>query len=285
MRGRRFKTQADIDRYVEQGYGQGEGQSYKPWLRVQDVPSCGRSHKVAGSKVDRTHHLLSDVEYAYFLTLEFSERVIDIREQYPVFPVAEAQDIAASLGIKYPTYPGTKVPYVMTTDFMVTYLGEDDQPRLAARTVKTTSALSPSSDLEWTLQKLEIERCFWIEKIGDWQLVTEHCVGPVIRHNLQWLRKGAHLERRLQNSDLHRYFLDIFSQLNDTGRTLSSMIRTVAKSLHLTYNDGVALFKHLVWNKSIRFDVHRISLKLTMEAPVFELFSKLASPVTISEVA
>lgn len=285
MRGRRFKTQADIDRYIEQGYGQGEGQNYKPWLRVQDVPSRGRSHKVAGSKVDRTHHLLSDVEFAYFLTLEFSERVIDIREQYPILPVEETQDIAASLGIKYPTYPGTKVPCVLTTDFLVTCLGGDDLPRLAARTAKTEEDLLPSPELEWTLQKLEIERWYWMEKIGDWQLVTNGCVGPTISHNLQWLRKGVHLERRLQDHNLHRYFLDIFSQVNDTGRTLSSMIRATAKTIHLSYDDGVVLFKYLVWNKLIRFDLQEIPLKLTMEAPVFELFSESLSSAFTPEVA
>lgn len=285
MRGRRFKTQADIERYIEQGYGQGEGLDYKPWLRVQDVPSRGRSHKVSGSKVDRVYHLLSDLEFAYFLTLEFSERVIDIREQYPILPVEEAQDIAASLGIKYPNYPGTKVPYVMTTDFLVTYLGNDGQPRLGARTVKYEADLSPSSDLEWTLQKLEIERVVWMNREVDWLAVTDGCIGPTISHNLQWLRKGVHLERSLQDSDLHRYFLDVFSQLNDTGRTLSSMIRGASKTIHLSYNDGVVLFKHLVWNKSIRFDLQKTPLKLTMEAPVFELFSESVSSVIAPKVA
>lgn len=28
MRGRRFKTQADIERYIAQGYGQGQGAEY-----------------------------------------------------------------------------------------------------------------------------------------------------------------------------------------------------------------------------------------------------------------
>ena len=285
MRGRRFKTQADIERYIEQGYGQGEGRDYQPWLRVQDVPSRGRSRKVSGSKVDRVYHLLSDLEFAYFLTLEFSERVIDIREQYPILPVEEAQDIAASLGIKYPNYPGTKVPFVLTTDFLVTYLGEDGQPRLAARTVKYEEDLSPSPELEWTLQKLEIERWFWMNRGSDWLVVTDNCIGPALSHNLQWLRKGVHLERRLQDHDLQRYFLDVISQLNDTGRTLSSMIRAASKTIHLTYNDGVVLFKHLVWNKSIQFDLQATSLKLTMEAPVFELFSEPAPPVFAPKVA
>lgn len=34
---RRFKSEADIARFIEDRYGQGEGFSYKPWFRVQNV--------------------------------------------------------------------------------------------------------------------------------------------------------------------------------------------------------------------------------------------------------
>jgi hypothetical protein len=36
MRRRRFKTEADIARYIKEGFGQGEGSAYKPWVRVQE---------------------------------------------------------------------------------------------------------------------------------------------------------------------------------------------------------------------------------------------------------
>jgi hypothetical protein len=85
MRGRKFKTQADVDRSITQGYGRGEGENYLPWFRVQDIPSRGRSRKVHGVKTNRVHHLVSDLEFSYHLVLEFSENVIDIREQYPLF--------------------------------------------------------------------------------------------------------------------------------------------------------------------------------------------------------
>lgn len=53
---------------------------------VADVPSMGCSHKIPGVKVERIHHLLSDLERAYLLVCEFSEDVVDIREQYPLLP-------------------------------------------------------------------------------------------------------------------------------------------------------------------------------------------------------
>jgi hypothetical protein len=64
---------------VAQGYGLGLGAEYKPWLRVRDVPSRGRSRRVRGIKTGGIHRVLSDLEYAYLVILEFSERVVDIR--------------------------------------------------------------------------------------------------------------------------------------------------------------------------------------------------------------
>jgi hypothetical protein len=99
-----WKMQSDIDRHIEKGFEQGSQELYVPWLRVQDVPSQGRSRKVHGVKVDRLHHLLSDLEYGYLLVAEFSPEVLDIREQFPLLPVPTLQSIAHALSIRYPVY-------------------------------------------------------------------------------------------------------------------------------------------------------------------------------------
>lgn len=43
MRGRKFASKQDIERHIANGFGAGAGDGYMPWLRVQDVPSRGRS--------------------------------------------------------------------------------------------------------------------------------------------------------------------------------------------------------------------------------------------------
>jgi hypothetical protein len=35
-------TEDKIARYVKEGRGSGEGNTYRPWLTIQDVPSMGR---------------------------------------------------------------------------------------------------------------------------------------------------------------------------------------------------------------------------------------------------
>lgn len=280
MRGRRFKTQADIDRYIKQGYGQGERSQYTPWLRVQDVPSGGRSRKVQGQKVDRLHHLLSDVEYACFLTLEFSEQVVDIREQFPLFPTEQALDIARQLGIRYPLYRSTQLHFVMTTDFLVTIQARDGTRHLAARPVKTEADLLPSSELKRTIEKLELEKALLhAQGVHDWKLVTEKTMGTTLIENLIWLRKGKTLERHLLKPDTHAQFMHALEYYANKERTLASVIRASATSTHIPYTDAILLFKYLVLNKGIRLDITGHELKLTGLCPLFT-FSDMAMPIS-----
>jgi hypothetical protein len=277
MRGRRFKTQADIERYIAQGYGQGQGAEYRPWLRVQDVPSQGRSRKVSGLKVNRNHHLLSDLEFAYFVVLEFSEDVVDIREQYPLLPTSDLQQIAHARSIRYPKFAGTDLPYVLTTDFLVTYKASNGTTQLAARTVKYSDALEPSKSLERTLQKLEIERCFWLEQGVDWGIVTQKAIPAALSENLQWLRQAAEVDKGLLQPGIQQRFLDALDRLNPADRILSANIRMAGQAAHMHYKDATQLFKHLVWHKSILLDLKSAPLRLTGVVPEFRFANLDAS--------
>lgn len=145
-----------IEEHIRQGFGQGRGCDYKPWLVVRDVPSLGVSSRVKGWTTDRVHELFSQLELRYFYLLDWSVSVTDIREQYPLLPLEETKEIAQELNIRHPANPRTKDPIVMTTDFVVTVcqpIGVTEQ----ARTVKPKEKLSSVRVLE----KLEIERRYW----------------------------------------------------------------------------------------------------------------------------
>ncbi len=49
--------------------GTGIGSEYKPWLKIQDISSLGRSTRLKGIKTDRQHEFLSDLEQNYFYLL------------------------------------------------------------------------------------------------------------------------------------------------------------------------------------------------------------------------
>jgi len=87
-----------IERRLAEGRGDGTGINYKPWLRVQDVPSKGRIHRIKGCTIGRVQHLLSDLEAKVFYAFDFSTSVLDIREQYPLPPLEDTLAIAEECG-------------------------------------------------------------------------------------------------------------------------------------------------------------------------------------------
>lgn len=142
-----------------QGYGQGHGSDYKPWIEVSDFSSKGVSRRAYGQKADRVHHFLSDVEFAIFLLCEWSRSVKEIREQYPLDREL-TQTIAQQLKLRHPCYPGTQVPTVMTVDLFLTIIKDGTEQFIAINAKRDDEA-----EDEGSIEKLEIQRTYfeWVE--------------------------------------------------------------------------------------------------------------------------
>lgn len=274
MRARRFASQQDIERHIAKGFGEGTGIDYVPWLRVQDVPSRGRSHKIPGVKVDRMHHFLSDLERSYFLVAEFSEDVVDIREQYPLLPLPRAQAIASAIGVRYPMYPRTKQPCVMTTDFLLTVRTPDGSLKSIARTVKYQSDLLGEGSKR-TIEKFAIERRFWQSQDIDWAIITEEYFTPSLIKNLGLLRSYAKLPRELMKPALHGDFVESLEECKLYPWTLADCLRKIASRLSINYADARGIFFHLIWTKVLKVNLNS-ALLLTGPLPNFEVFQPQA---------
>lgn len=168
-------SEVQIARRIKEGRGQGHGKDYIPWLTVQEVPSSGRSHRIYSHKTGRVHHLLSDLELAVFLSLEWESSVLDIREQFPLLP-SDTRQIAIDSGIKHPVIRG--VDQVMSTDFLVDC--KDGPFEQFAIQVKPAAALQD----ERTLEKLELERRYWQQKQIPWFIFTDKEINPVVKEKL-----------------------------------------------------------------------------------------------------
>ena len=173
---------ASMEKRLSEGRGLGRGADYKPWLRIHDVGSIGISTRIKGWTTLRAHHLLSRLETSYFFVLDWSKKISDIREQFPLLPIEETIAIADRLGVRHPTDPQTQCPAVMTTDFRLTVV-EGMKERDVARTVK------PSTDLASTrvVEKFAIEREFWKVRNVDWGIISEDPVTEIIADNVRWL--------------------------------------------------------------------------------------------------
>ncbi|MFO4747928.1 TnsA endonuclease C-terminal domain-containing protein [Vibrio cholerae] len=179
MAGKKYvNNELQNQKWLSEGRGSGHGSDYKPWLTVRDLSSQGRSHRVFGHKSQRTHHLLSDLELAVFLLLEWSRSTVDIREQFPL-RLEDTKALALESGIDHPSVRG--VLQVMSSDFLVNTT-DTCQPKFALQ-AKYAEALSDAR----TIEKLELERRYWLQKGVPWWLITEKDIPSVVTQNISWL--------------------------------------------------------------------------------------------------
>lgn len=258
---REILNESKIEKYINLGYGSGEGKEYKPWIEIQDFPSLGRVSRPFGWKANRIHHLLSDLEKKYFYMLEWSDMVVDIREQFPLFNRELAIEIAQEKGIKYPVFKGTDIPYIiMTTDFMITIRTGTGQLNYIARTVK------PSGDLEKksVIEKYEIERSYWEKKGIDWGLVTENEINDNLASIIEWI----HLCYRYDDLEFNdkTYFTDLVNVLVNRLYKVDIPLSSLLSNLDFEYNAEpgtfLKIFKHLVATKVIQIELlKKVNLK------------------------
>lgn len=263
MAKRRYGFDEDkIARFLKEGRGQGNGASYRPWLTVQDVSSLGRSSRIHSRKTGREHHLLSDIETALFLLLDWSDSVIDIREQFPL-DRNETRRIAADMGVRHPVDTQSQTDIVMTTDFLI-------DMRIDSRNVLIPRSVKPASELDKdrTLEKQEIERRYWQAKGNDWGLVTDFDLPAQRIENLRWLHEMQSLENMVAPyseywQDRCNQFLTCLSQVTDI--TIRRFIQNLDRTHGFATGEGLMVLRHLAANKKVMID---LDAKFDMHTPV-----------------
>ncbi|KIL74120.1 heteromeric transposase endonuclease subunit TnsA [Bacillus badius] len=245
-----------IDKWIREGRGSGIGSDYKPWLNIQDVSSLGRSTRLRGIKTKRQHEFLSDLERNYFYITEYSDLVIDIREQFPLLPLEETIVIADELGLKHPADPKTGKPIVMTTDFFIS-LDKGQGLFEIARTIKMKDELLK----ERVLEKFEIEREYWRRRDIDWGIVTEEEIPKTMARNISYIHgyyeiRDYDVFREMDTQNIEDLSLSLIQRLL-SGATSSIRITTnqFEMDTHLPSGSGVTLFYHLLAQKVIHINM------------------------------
>jgi len=260
--------------YLKEGRGQGIGTDYKPWLTVRSFPSKGDSNRGNGWKTNRTHHLLSNMEEDYFFLLEWSDEVIDIREQYPLLDIERAIDIADKIGVKYPVDKKSGTPYVLTTDFLITVF-ESGREYYIARTVK------PSKELEKmrVLDKFEIERRYYLEKNIDWAIVTERDIPIRMAKNIEWLHGFYRLEptESLETDELTILADLLKGELSRSSNLLRNVFNRFDKEHNLNQGTARYLFRHLMARKEILMDMNEKIYEGRSASEIIKINTELGS--------
>ncbi|MGF1987478.1 MAG: TnsA endonuclease C-terminal domain-containing protein [Nostoc sp. ZfuVER08] len=241
-------TQAKFERYCKEGRGQGSGKNYKPWIKIQDFPSKGRVSRPPGWKTNREHHLFSDNEKRLFYVFEWSDAIIDIREQFPLIELDLAMSIADEMGINYPKDPQSNTPYVLTTDFMLS-VKQGKKIVQKARTIKLIKDLGSQSVAE----KFELEKRYFAAKGIDWGVITEKEVPKQLAENVEWVHTAYKLE---ENADINleelRNIANILKfRLQESDASINRITTALDKEMNIEVGTSLYLFRHLIAQKEI----------------------------------
>jgi hypothetical protein len=242
---------ATMKRWIAEGRGQGHGEHYGPWLKVQNVPSHGYVNRILGWKTKRRHEFLSNLEASYFYLLEWSLSVIDVREQFPLLPLHETLAIAEQCGIKHPKIPGTNEPVVMTTDFLVD-VAHNGTTTEHARTVKPAKDLSSDR----TLEKFEIERRYWLRRKVDWAIITERDIPEAFVKNIEWVHHYRDISDKFKvPAEEVQKIERLLAELLKGGLALTASTNTCDDQLGLEPGTGLAIVRHLLASRRWQIDM------------------------------
>ncbi len=255
-------TEDQFNRWIKEGRGSGRLADYTPWITVRDVPSEGRSHRVFGHKCQRTHHMLSDIELAVFLLMEWHLDVVEIREQFPLEREATLR-IAKDAGIAHPAVSG--VMQYMSSDFLVD-TKDINQPKFALQ-VKPSSMLQDKRVIE----KLELERRYWLEKGIPWYVVTEKEIPVNVIQNISWIypmqRDEIALSELIEKTN---YFSYHFSEAPNRG------VIDICKDLDMAYTlpigQSIRELRQLLAHRCFKFncciEIHKLQANQFKKADV-----------------
>ena len=251
-RQRRLTSIEDYVRALKDGYGLGVSENYRPWLRVNDVRrKKSKAVKVYGIKTDRTHQLLSGIEEYFFYYAEFNQLIIDIREQFPLFPLDIIVRLAGEAGINYPIHEKSGDPCVLSTDYLLTLRRNGVVSYLAV-------AIKSAKDLEdlGVLVRLEIERLWWSALKIPWRLVTEEQISKEVALNLAWCSDPLRGSKPVElGEDRDRLLLQIIDILNPGIFLWSELVEQISADLELSPTLTKKLLKVAIWQQLIDVDL------------------------------
>lgn len=244
-------TKTTLERYIKEGRGQGELSKYQPWKTTYDYSSKGRVTRLKGIKTGRIHQLQSDNQYRAFLIFEFNSKVKDIRESYPLLDVMKVIDNKDDLRFDKFVDKETKVPYVLTTNFLLTVKSKEGRESCVARSVKNSSELKRKI----TFEKLEIERRYWLQKGVDWRIITEKQLPRQLAKNIEWVRETL-LGESEGNLNKEELSLVLFKFLIENGDyPLKVVLSLFDKTEGVEKGTGLFMFRYLLAKKELQIDM------------------------------
>lgn len=255
-------TDAKLKTRIQEGRGQGD-KEYQPWLKVADTPSRGRVTRIFSRKMNRTMHLLSDMQTMYYYLLEFDDRVQFVKEQYPLM---DLMDIVAELDEpllkRLSNSDGT--PHIVVTTFLVTAKDVKGNVYTFARSLKAIAELEKRAVLE----RLEIQRRYFNNLNIDWSIITEDEINYIKSRNIEWVLPALNiLDYGIAEEKVKIYGPALIdSLLNNPSRSLNVLLESFERKMRLGAGTGLFLYRHFIASKQIEVNLDiELNIKHTPE--------------------
>lgn len=248
----------------KKGRGKGAGINYKPWITIRDVPSNGYIHRIKGWKTDRVHHLLSNIELAFFYKLEWEDGVTDIREKFPLLPIETTLEIAEETGIKHPFDRDANEPIVLTTDFLVTNCIDNNEVEYYAFNVIPHT----KKEHKRVLERAVIEKLYWKRKGIKHRIITDLDIPIPFVSNMGWLHQSKKLEHSPGISKKEVLLAENLISAKIQNQKISLREACSIADGNLGFSKGISLWivQHLIANKYWVIDIFRqIDTSKTLE--------------------
>lgn len=269
MRTTKRFTPTLLARFAAEGRGTGTYQDYIPWHRVGrgDPASKGRSHLLMWRL--RHREQLADEERVGHFFAVMTPNVGDSLEQFPLSPVAARHELAAfDAGIDVDVrFPGTlelarrlgikhfilreqhsAEPWRYSTDQLLLIEEKGVRRELLAIAYKPPAATLSKRDL----QKLSLEREYWISRGVEWLLITpdlyDEDTARCLERTACWVI-GAQVEPDLMPMAIEATNVCLGLSLTTTLTHLASMTGSLDMAQRA--------FWQAVWRGAIPLDLRR----------------------------
>lgn len=258
-RGSYIMRNRKSDKYrLKEKRGMGRGKDYRSWLEPHEFGSDGRAHRIRGWIIDRPYSFMSDGELRCFMFIQMQEGVVDIREQYPLLPLASTELIAEELDVSHPP-KSRKKKTVMTTDLVVTFFDKEKGLYEVAIAVKTKDKLEKPR----TLEKLKIEEEYWKRLGVKFVVVTEEDLDQKKAINLTFIYRQYFWqeENGLTDERVEELVATLKNKLQEQGKRLSHILQEIEQQYELEEGEGPNFIYYLIARQKIEVNLsERLSL-------------------------
>lgn len=260
---------------IKAGRGQGHGADYQPWLQVsrRRSPSNGNINFRHLPILGRYGHFLSRNEWHLALWLLWLGAE-DLREQFPLWPFphphplfgrAEVErtqlrssrgtlEIAKELGIDHGQIVGSNIPYIATTDLMLTVF-HNGMPQSVAIAAKPTDLVKGKVKPTQRVKERLILEMAYADEIGiRWLLLSNDEVSVPLRENLELAFPASVLPANHSDQLIEDYYGAITEYLR-AGLPVGEARLVVKLKLDIEDTGADALFYHGLWNRRIPIDL------------------------------